>query len=61
MIDDKLLENTTMDTSISKRNCVKIYHQQGAHLNNQNQGFDFFFRRKLTTITREVEDILVLI
>ena len=39
----QLKGDTTYDTSIIKRDYMKIYHQQGDLLSNSNQGNDFNF------------------
>ena len=39
--DFQLIDDTTIDTSIIERDCMKKYHQQGAQLSNSNQGNDF--------------------
>ena len=39
-----LKDDTTNDTSIIKRDCMKIYHQQRAQLNTSHQSIDLFFR-----------------
>ena len=41
--DFQLIDNTEIDNSIIKRDFTKIYHQQGAQLNNPNQNIDFIF------------------
>ena len=37
------IDDTQIDTSIIKRDWTKIYHQQGAQLNQPNQTIDFIF------------------
>ena len=39
----QILDDTSKDTSIIERDYVKIYHQDGAQLNDSNQCIDFFF------------------
>ena len=39
--DFQLIDDTTTDTSKIKRKFMKIYHQQRAQLNDNNQGIDF--------------------
>ena len=39
--DFQLIDDTPIDTSIIKRDYKKIYHQQGAQLNDSDQGNDF--------------------
>ena len=41
--DFELLDNEPFDNSIIKRDFLKIYHQQGANLNNSDQNFVFIF------------------
>ena len=41
--DFELLDNEPIDNSIVKRDYTKVYHQQGANLNNSNQSVDFIF------------------
>ena len=41
--DFQLLDNETFDNSIVKREYVKIYHQQGANLNDPDQNVEFIF------------------
>ena len=42
--DFKLLDNESIDNSIIKRDFLKVYHQQGAQLNQSDQNFEFIFR-----------------
>ena len=44
--DFQLLDDTSIDTSIIKRDYLKKYHPRGAQLNYSNQGIDFFSREK---------------
>ena len=39
----QLLDNETFDNSIIKRDFLKIYHQQGAQLNQSDQNIEFIF------------------
>ena len=39
----QLLENEQIDNSIIKRDFVKVYHQQGAQLNDPDQNIEFIF------------------
>ena len=39
----QLLDNEPIDNSIIKRDYTKIYHQQGANLNDHNQNVEFIF------------------
>ena len=55
----KLIDDTSMDTSIVNREYVKLYHQQRAQPNGSNQGFDFIFGETRTLI-KQVMDILSL-
>ena len=41
--DFELINDTTIDNSILKRDFLKIYHQQGANLNNSDQNIEFIF------------------
>ena len=41
--DFQLIDNIEKDNSIIKRSFTKIYHQQGAQLNNPDQNIDFIF------------------
>ena len=41
--DFQLLDNEPFDNSIMKRECAKIYHQQGAQLNQSDQNIEFNF------------------
>ena len=39
----QILDNEPFDHSIVKRDLLKIYHQQGAHLNDPDQNIEFIF------------------
>ena len=41
--DFHLLVNEPFDNSIIKRDLLKVYHQQGAQLNQSDQNFEFIF------------------
>ena len=41
--DFQLLDNEPFDSSIIKRDFLKVYHQQGAQLNIAYQNFEFIF------------------
>ena len=41
--DFQLIDNETIDDSIIKRDYTKVYHNQGANLNDSNQNVDFIF------------------
>ena len=41
--DFRLLDNEPFDNSIIKRDFLKIYHQQGAQLNQSDQNIEFIF------------------
>ena len=41
--DFQILDSEPFDDSIIKRDCLKIYHQQGASLNDSNQNVLFIF------------------
>ena len=39
----QLIDNEPIDNSIVKRDYSKVYHQQGANLNDSNQSVEFIF------------------
>ena len=41
--DFQLLDNEPFDNSIVKRDFLKVYHQQGAQLNQSHQNIEFIF------------------
>ena len=41
--DFQLLDNDSFDNSIIKRDFLKVYHQQGAQLNDTDQNIEFIF------------------
>ena len=41
--DFQLLDIEPFDNSIKKRDFLKVYHQQGAQLNQSDQNIEFFF------------------
>ena len=41
--DFELIDNDPIDNSIVKRDYTKVYHQQGANLNDSNQNVEFIF------------------
>ena len=41
--DFQLLNNEPFDNSITKRDFIKVYHQQGAQINQPDQNIDFYF------------------
>ena len=41
--DFKLMDNEPIDNSIVKRDYTKVYHHQGANLNESNQNVEFIF------------------
>ena len=41
--DFQLIDNFTIDNSIVKRDYTKVYHQQGANLNDSNQNVECIF------------------
>ena len=41
--DFQLLDNESIDNSISKRDFTKIYHRQGDQLNQSDQYIEFIF------------------
>ena len=46
MEDFQLIDNEPIDNSIVKRDYTKVYHQQGANLNDSNQSVEFIFGEK---------------
>ena len=58
--DFQLIDNEPIDNSIIKREYLKIYHQQGANLNDSNQNVAFIFG-KLKIIFKLVKVISKLI
>ena len=44
--DFHLLDNESIDNSVIKRDYTKIYHQQGAQLNQSDQNIEFIFGEK---------------
>ena len=41
--DFQMIDNDPIDNSIVKRDYTKVYHQQGANLNDSNQNVEFIF------------------
>ena len=41
--DFQMIDNEPIDNSIVKRDYTKVYHQQGANLNDSNQSVEFIF------------------
>ena len=41
--DFQLVDDSKIDDSILKRDFMKIYHQHGAEVNNENQNIKFYF------------------
>ena len=41
--DFEILSNEPFDNSLIKKDFLKIYHQQGAQLNNSEQKIEFIF------------------
>ena len=41
--DFQLIDDSKIDDSIIKRDFIKIYHQHGAEVNNENQDIKFYF------------------
>ena len=39
----QLIDDSKIDDSIIKRDFIKIYHQHGAEVNNENQSVKFYF------------------
>ena len=48
--DFQLLDNEPFDNSIIKKDFLKVYHQQGAQLNNADQNCEFFLVKIITII-----------
>ena len=48
--DFQLIDYLKIDDSIIKRDFIKIYHQHGAEVNNENQNIKFFFGENLNYI-----------
>ena len=44
--DFQLIDNEPFDNSIIKKECLKVYHQQGALLNQSDQNIDLFLAKK---------------
>ena len=44
--DFQLFDNEPIDNFINKRDYTKIYHQQGAQLNDPDQNMEFIFGEK---------------
>ena len=47
--DFQLKDDISNDTSIIRRDYMKIYNQQGAQLKNSNQDVILFFGKKIIT------------
>ena len=41
--DFQMIDNDPIDNSIVKRDYIRVYHQQGANLNDSNQNVEFIF------------------
>ena len=48
--DFQLIDNEPIDDSIIKRDYLKVYHQQGANLNDSNQNVAIIFGQKIIII-----------
>ena len=48
--DFQLIDDSKIDDSIIKRDFIKIYHQHGAEVNNENQNINFYFGENLNYI-----------
>ena len=48
--DFQLIGGSKIDDSIIKRDFIKIYHQHGAEVNNENQNIEFYFGENLNYI-----------
>ena len=46
----QLIDDSKIDDSFIKRYFIKIYHQHGAEVNNENQNIKFYFRENLNYI-----------
>ena len=46
----QLIDDSKIDDSIIKRDFLKIYHQHGAEVNNENHNFKFYFGENLNYI-----------
>ena len=44
--DFQLIDNEPIHNSIIKKDFLKVYHQQGANLNDSNQNVAFIFGEK---------------
>ena len=49
-LDFQLIDDSKIDDSIIKRDFIKIYHQHGAEVNNENQNIKFYFGENLNYI-----------
>ena len=54
--DFQILNNEPLDNNIIKRDFTKVYHQQGAQLNQSDQDIDFF----LVEITTNIKLVMVI-
>ena len=48
--DFQLIDDSKIDDSLIKRDFIKIYHQHGAEVNNENQNIKFYFGENLNYI-----------
>ena len=48
--DFQFIDDSKIDDSIIKRDFIKIYHQHGAEVNNENQNIKFYFGENLNYI-----------
>ena len=48
--DFQLIHDSKLDDSYIKRDFIKIYHQHGAEVNNENQNIKFYFGENLNYI-----------
>ena len=48
--DFQLIDDSKIDDSIIKRDFIKIYHQHGVEVNNENQNIKFYFGENLNYI-----------
>ena len=47
-----MIDDSQIDDSIIKRDFIKIYHQHGAEVNNENQSIKFYFGENLNYIQK---------
>ena len=47
-----MIDDSKIDISIVKKDFIKIYHQHGAEVNNENQNIKFYFGENLSYIQK---------